>query len=221
VASRLVDLYARPALLIALRQDSAASGPGAEVTLVGQGSGRSVPGFPLHRALEACGEHLISHGGHAAAAGFRIQAELIEGFRARFCEYADRHFQAQPLSPRIVLDAEVPLSIMTYNLVRDLDHLEPYGADNRRPVFLASGLQVAEAPKLVGGGERHLSFRVKQGSTTLRAIAFGMAERLEELMSAGGACCLAFTPRQNDWQGFRRVDLEVIDFQPGAEARLA
>src|SRR5262249_39385459 len=75
VASRLVDLYARPVLLIAVRQNSADREP------VGQGSGRSVPGFPLHEALRACQEQLLSHGGHAAAAGFRISPTLIERFR--------------------------------------------------------------------------------------------------------------------------------------------
>jgi single-stranded-DNA-specific exonuclease len=75
-------------------------------------------------------------------------------------------------------------------------------------------------PNRVGGGERHLSFRVRQQGTTLRAIAFGMADRAEELMSAGGACCLVFTPRLNEWQGFRRVDLEIVDFQAKSEAHL-
>ena len=71
-----------------------------------------------------------------------------------------------------------------------------------------------------GQGERHLSFRVRQNGVALKAIAFGMADRVEELMSAGGACCLACTPKLNDWQGRRSVDLEVTDFQAGREARL-
>jgi single-stranded-DNA-specific exonuclease len=214
VASRLVDLYARPVLLIALRQERPPCAP------VGQGSGRSVPGFPLHEALQACGEHLLSHGGHAAAAGFKIQPELIETFRQRFCAYAAQYFQANPHTPRLLIDAELPLSALTTRLVQDLDHLEPYGSDNRRPLFLAAGLQVVGAPTCVGGGERHLSFRVCQQGITLRAIAFGMSDRAEELMSAAGRCCLVFTPRLNEWQGFRRVDLEVVDLQPRAQAQL-
>jgi single-stranded-DNA-specific exonuclease len=214
VASRLVDLYARPVLLIALRQDQGECGP------IGQGSGRSVPGFPLHEALQACGDHLISHGGHAAAAGFKIQPELIEGFRQRFWAYAAEYFRASPQNPRLLIDAEVPLGALTTGLVRDLDQLEPYGTSNRRPLFLAAGLQVVGEPTRVGGGERHLSFRVRQQGTTLRAIAFGMGDRAPELMSAQGSCCLAFTPRLNEWQGFRRVDLEVTDFQARPDARL-
>jgi single-stranded-DNA-specific exonuclease len=215
VASRLVELYARPVLLIGLRQER------GEACLVGQGSGRSVPGFPLHEALHACREHLLSHGGHAAAAGFKIQPEAIDGFREHFCNFASRHFQTGPPAPKLVIDAEVPLATLTPGLVQDLDRLEPYGAENCRPLFLASGLQIDGEPRKVGGGERHLSFRVRQQGRTLRAIAFNMAERTHELMSSSGACSLVFSPDLNEWQGFRRVDLKVVDFQPGAQARLA
>ncbi len=129
----------------------------------------------------------------------------------------------RPEGPRpaeLILDAEAPLSALTFGLLRDLDRLEPYGAGNRRPLFLAGGLQVEGEPRKVGGGERHLMFRVRQNGTVLKAIAFGMADRVEELMSAGGACCLACTPKLNEWQGRRSVDLEVTDFQAGPEARL-
>jgi single-stranded-DNA-specific exonuclease len=214
VASRLVDLYARPVLLIALRQER------PEAATVGQGSGRSVPGFKLHEALQACGDHLISHGGHAAAAGFKIQSESIAEFRTRFCDHAAKFFERSPFAPRLVLDAELPLSALTPGLLRDLDKLEPYGMENRRPLFLASKLEVVGTPKLVGAGERHVSFRVRQQGAAFRAIAFGMADRVEELMSAKGRCCLVFSPRINEWQGYRRIDLEVLDFQAGAEALL-
>jgi single-stranded-DNA-specific exonuclease len=214
VASRLVDLYARPVLLIALRPERGENGA------IGQGSGRSVPGFPLHEALQACDDHLISHGGHAAAAGFKIQPERVEAFRKLFCDYVARYFNGGLPPPQLVIDAEVPLGALTPRLVQQLDHLEPYGADNHRPRFLAAGLQVQGDPRRVGKDERHLTFRVRQHGTVLRAIAFGMADRIEELMSAGGACSLVFTPRINEWQGYRRVDLEVADLQPGPQARL-
>ncbi len=214
VAGRLADLYARPVLLIGVRAD-----PG-DAAAIGQGSGRSVPGFPLHEALQACTEHLLSHGGHRAAAGFRINPELIDAFRERFCHYTEQHFAGRAPAPRLVLDAEVPLSALTPGLLEEIDKLEPYGADNRRPLFLAGGLQVVGTPAKMGTGERHIHFRVQQQGTTLRAVGWGMADRIEELMSAGGDCCLAFTPKINDWQGYRRVELEVQDLQPGPQARL-
>ncbi len=233
VAGRLADLYGRPALMIALPPEgdtktdafvSSNGEPGKEGggrhVRIGIGSGRSTAGLPLHEALRACDDLLLSHGGHAAAAGFRVLPENIDAFRARLCEFTTAHYSGGPPPPMLVLDAEVPLSMLTTGLLADLDRLEPYGAENRRPLFLAGGLQVQGEPRKVGAGERHLSFRVSQQGTVLKAIAWGMAERIEELMSAGGACCLAFTPRLNEWQGRRSVDLEVVDFQAGAQARL-
>jgi single-stranded-DNA-specific exonuclease len=169
--------------------------------------------------LHACSAHLLSHGGHAAAAGFKILPEQIDRFRESFCDYAARRLGAEPRAPRLVLDAEVPLISMTPGFLRDLDRLEPYGAENRRPQFLASGLELVGVPRRVGG-DRHLSFRVRQGGHSARCIAFGQGERAEELTSGGGACCLVFTPRVNDWQGFRNVDLEVADFQANEDPRL-
>jgi single-stranded-DNA-specific exonuclease len=214
VAGRLAEQYARPTLLIALsRQD----GDGLPM---GQGSGRSVPGFSLHEALQACSDCLISHGGHKAAAGFRIRADAIDGFRERFYAVAARHFPSGPPAPRLLIDAEVPLSALTQRLVAEMDRLEPYGSENARPLLLAGDVRVVGQPRRVGGGERHLSFRVNQNSTSLRAVAFGMSNRQDELMSDGGRCCLAFTPKINEWQGFRIVELEVADFQAGPQAVL-
>jgi single-stranded-DNA-specific exonuclease len=214
VAGRLAELFARPTLLIALRQDGTENGP------VGQGSGRSVPGFALHEALRACDEHLLSHGGHKAAAGFRIDPQRIDAFRECFCAYAARQFPAGPPAPRLVIDAEVPLSALTLRLVQDLDHLEPYGMENPRPLFMAGGLQVAGQPRRIGGGDRHLMFHVRQQGTSLQAIAWGMGERLEELMSAGGQCALVFTPEINEYQGYRSVRLVVCDLQASPRAHI-
>jgi single-stranded-DNA-specific exonuclease len=218
VAGRVAEQYGRPALMIALPATDA-DGDGRHVP-VGVGSGRSVPGVALHEALRACGDLLLAHGGHAAAAGFRILPENIDAFRARLCDYVAGQFPDGQPAPMLVLDAETPLSTLTLGLLADLDRLEPYGAANRRPLFLAGGLQIKGEPRKIGGGERHLSFRVAQQGVNLRAIAWNMADRAEELMSAGGACCLAFTPKLNEWQGWRSIDLEVADFQPGARARL-
>jgi single-stranded-DNA-specific exonuclease len=209
VAGRLAEQYGRPALMIALRDSELATG-----------SGRSVPGFLLHEALQACTEYLLSHGGHASAAGFRLRPQALDSFRERFCAVAQGHFGGTPPPPRLEIDAEVPLAALTPGLVDAIAQLEPYGAGNLPPLLLAGDLQVIGTPRGVGGGERHLSFRVAQQGRELKAIAFGMTERLEELMSAGGRCCLVFRPKINEWQGRRSVDLEVRDLQAGACARL-
>lgn len=221
VAGRLAELYGRPTCMIALQPSRAATAPRDEGhARIGHGSGRSITGFPLHTALQSCSDVLLSHGGHAAAAGFRILPEQIDLFRERLCAHTVAYFPGGTPMPQLILDAELPLSVLTLGLLKDLDRLEPYGADNRRPLFLAGGLQVVGEPRKVGAGERHLSFRVKQGATKLKAIGWSMAERAAELTSAGGACCVAFTPRINEWQGRRSIDLEVADFQAGSDARL-
>ena len=211
VASRLVEHFGKPALVIAIPPNES----------VATGSGRSVPGFALHTALLACDSLLEGHGGHSAAAGFKVRPERIAAFRDRFNAHVMGHFPGGAPAPRLTLDAEVPLSALTHGLMRDLDKLEPYGAGNPKPKFLASGLK-AEAARLIGTGEvqRHMDFRVRQGDTSIRCVAWGMAERLEELMSAGGDCCLAFTPKINEWRGYRNIELHVVDLKPGTTAEL-
>ncbi len=211
VASRLVDQFGRPVLLIALRDGQPH----------GHGSGRSVPGLALHEALEECSADLVSHGGHAIAAGFRIVPEKIPEFRERFNAVAARRLGAEPAAQRWTMDAEVPLAALTTQVMLALEQLEPYGCGNPPPLLLADRLQIVGDPKRVGAGERHLSFRVRQEGRTLKAIAFGMADRLGEMMSQGGQVSLVFTPRWNEWQGMRSIEIEVKDFQAGPNAELA
>lgn len=218
-AGRLAEQYARPSLIIAIRRERSEEDPERE-DVVGVGSGRSVAGFPLHQALRECHHLLLSHGGHQAAAGFRVRPDCIEEFREAFCAVAARHFPDGPPPPRLTIDVETPLSALTFGLMKEIDRLEPYGASNPRPVFLAGGLEVVGTPRRIGQGERHMSFRVQQNGTMMRAVAFGMGDRLDELMSEGGRCSLVFTPRINEWQGYRSVEIEVIDLQPGAQAKL-
>lgn len=212
VASRLVDHFGKPALVIAL--------PANEP--IGTGSGRSIPGFALHSALVACDSLLEGHGGHAAAAGFKVRRDRLDAFRDRFNAYVADHYPGGTPAPRLTLDTEVPLSAITFGLMRDLNKLEPYGAGNSKPKFLAAGLKV-EAVRLIGKGDekRHMDFRVRQGETLIRCVAWGAAERMEELMSAGGDCCLAFTPKINEWNGNKKIELEVIDLKPGKTVQLA
>jgi single-stranded-DNA-specific exonuclease len=207
VASRLVDEYARPALMISLQNDALA-----------QGSGRSITGFPLHLALQECTEHLVGHGGHAVAAGFRLLPDRLDRFRDRFCEVAQRQLGDAPPRGELKIDAEVPLLSLTSNLMMTLEQMEPFGSGNPAPVLLADDLQVVGEPKVVK--ERHLSFRVQQQSKVVKAIGFNFVDRAAELMSQQGRCCLAFTPKLNEWNGFKSTEIEVKDFQPGPKATL-
>jgi single-stranded-DNA-specific exonuclease len=209
VASRLVDRYARPVLMVSTKED------------IGSGSGRSVDGFPLHEALAACGEHLLSHGGHAGAAGFKIHKDQMQPFKEAFLHYAKTKLDVKALQHTLVLDTEVPLSALTKGLVKGIEALHPHGSGNRRPLFLASALQIVGEPKKVGQGERHLQLRVRQENGPItKAIGWGMADRVEELMAQSGQCCLAFSPKPNEYNGYYSVDMEIADLQPGSVAQL-
>ena len=120
----------------------------------------------------------------------------------------------------MTLDAEIPLSTLTTGLMNAIDQLEPYGAGNPPPLFLAGPVQIVGEPRLVGATKRHVSMRIRQQGKQIKAIAFGMADRMDELMSAGGSCCIAFTPRFNEYQGWKTLELEVRDFQAGQVAQL-
>lgn len=210
VASRLVEKYARPVLMISTQEE------------VGSGSGRSIDGFALHEALAACGKHLISHGGHAAAAGFKVAKDKIDDLREAFVTQANKKLDGKTLQHTITLDAEIPLTALTNGLMKGIAALEPHGSGNRRPMFLASGLQVVGEPRKVGKGEHHLSFRVKQqNGPVIKAIGWGMADRVEELLSQQGECCLAFSPKINEWNGYINIDMEVADLQAGGVAKLS
>jgi single-stranded-DNA-specific exonuclease len=204
VAGRLCEQYAKPTVLIATGNGF---GPAA-------GSGRSVPGCPLHELFAECSELLISHGGHAAAAGLKIEPQNVSAFRERFAAAVRARFPDGTPRPVLPLDAELPLSSLTLGLLKEIQKLEPYGFGNTRPRFLATGLTV-EQPKKMGKDERHLSFRVVQNGTSMRAVAFGRGEDFEKLTSAGGKISLAFTPKINEWQGRKNVEVEVVDFVPG------
>jgi single-stranded-DNA-specific exonuclease len=210
VAGRLAEHYGRPTLLVAERADDEVS----------TGSARSAGLFPLHAGLAACAAHLEGFGGHAAAAGFRVRPGNLPALREAFCTAVAAASPDGPPPPRLLLDAEVPLSALTFKLLAELDKLEPYGADNPRPKFLAADVRLEGTPRRMGQEERHLSFKATQGGVSVRAVGWGMGDRLDELMSGGGRCCLAFVPRLNTWNGHTTVEMEVCDLQPGPTPRL-
>ena len=207
VAGRLVESYGKPVIVLCIdgERDIAA------------GSGRSVAGFPLHLALGASGSHLISHGGHAMAAGLKLIPANIDKLRESFSAYAAEHFdQGLPPAPSLTLDAEVPLSGFTESLLKQLDKLEPYGAENRSPVFLVGPVEVQDVRRM-GQGEKHLSFRAAQHGTTMRAVAFNKGEWFEDLVGNPQPRLLAVVPTLNEWNGRRSVELKLIDQRPSAD----
>ncbi len=204
VAGRLAEKYHRPVILIAL--DPVGVKPGI-------GSARSVPGFNLHQALAACGEHLLSHGGHAAAAGLKIDKSRVEAFRAEFCDRATAEIMSEDRVAELWIDSETPLSALTLAAIQHLERLAPFGHGNSRPLLCASGVRLLEPPKRMGNTGRHLSLRLEQHGVTMRGVAFGGGDWADELSRVEAPVSIAFRPVINEFRGRRNVELHVADWQ--------
>ncbi|NLX23852.1 MAG: single-stranded-DNA-specific exonuclease RecJ [Phycisphaerae bacterium] len=203
VASRIVERFGRPTVLIALEGEE------------GQGSGRSIPGFDLHRALGDCASYLTTCGGHAMAAGLRIARAQVEAFTEAFVARANNLLTARDLEPALHLDAEVSLGELTEPLVHDLARLRPFGCGNPKPKFASAWLDLDGEPRLVGSAGTHLAFSLRDGQTRRRAIAFGQKERFEPLLEHR-RCRVAFEPKLNTFNGHTSVELCVVDMMfPG------
>jgi single-stranded-DNA-specific exonuclease len=203
VASRVAEQFARPAVLIAINGQ----------TCVGQGSGRSYRDVDLHAALSACAVHLDSFGGHAAAAGLRIRPDRIDAFRDEFCNRLGGSANGGPREAELWIDAEVRLCDVTWRAVRELERLSPFGQENPRPVLASTRVELAEPPRTMGEGDRHLSLRVRQHNTTLRAVAFGKADWAEPIAQAGGELAISYAACINRYRGVENVELQLIDWQ--------
>ncbi len=208
VAGRLAEKYHRPVVLIAW--DPLGVKPG-------HGSARSVPGFNLHAALESCAEHLLSHGGHAAAAGLTIEPERLEAFRNDFCEVAAGQIADEGRVPELLIDAEAPLSVFNERIVRQIEQLAPFGHGNHRPLLCATGVTLAEPARPLGSSGRHLAVRLSQHAVTMRAVAFGCGERIAELTPAAGPLEVAFRPMINTFKGRSSVELQLVHWRPSQE----
>lgn len=214
VAGRLVDKHHRPVIVVSL--DKLGVKPG-------QGSARSVPGFDLHAALSECSHHLVSYGGHAAAAGLKIEEQRIEAFRTDFCEHAARCIQAEGRVAEVAIDAEAPLSSLTLSAVEQLERLAPFGNGNTRPLLATSDVELAEPPKRMGDGGRHVSLVLRHHGVTARAVAFGQGDWADELAVIDGPISVAYRPTINHFRGRRSVDLHLVDWKraPAAVAQVS
>ncbi len=196
VASRLVERFHRPTVLIAVDNGC------------GKGSARSIRGFHLYRALADCRKHLSGYGGHEFAAGLSIPEPEIPAFAAAFEAVAQRELSEEQLQPRYFYDQEVLLQELTPEAVVELDQLAPYGPGNPQPLLVARNLRALQPQVL---GEKHLRFTARQGGYSQPCIAFGMAERFDEF---AGEFDLLFTPTMNEWRGRSTVQLKVKDMRP-------
>jgi len=204
VASRLVEKYHRPTILIGTEGDRA------------QGSGRSIPGFHLFEALAACRGHLTTYGGHTMAAGLRLPAGAVGAFREAFLAYAARTIAPEDLVPRLRVDAEVDPGDLTLQIVRVLERLGPFGAGNPRPVFAARRVRVVGTPRRIGRRGDHLQMFVGTPGRARRCVGWRLGP-LADAVARAGTCGIAFTCRLSDFNPRRpEVELHLKDLWVGA-----
>jgi single-stranded-DNA-specific exonuclease len=206
VASRLVERFNRPVVLIA----------GTEKEW--KGSGRSLPAFDLHGALAACAEHLHRFGGHRAAAGLSIDPANLDEFGQAFAAHADAVLGDDDLAPLTRIDAIVPGSALTLGLATELERLAPFGLGNPDVTLLVPDVEAMQ-PGVVGDG-KHLRFRIRQRDRDAgSAIAFGLGPQLDRLrrpVRYDLACRL----KENRWNGTVAPQLvvrRIFDAPPGYE----
>jgi single-stranded-DNA-specific exonuclease len=200
VASRLVDKYHLPSLVLTVKEGVAA------------GSGRSIDGFDLYKALSQVGHLFEKFGGHAHAAGMSLRAGNLEMLKEQFERVATETLSDEELVPSIHVDAEISLRDMTPEMVRQITSLSPFGEGNPEPLFLARSLEVLGSWIV---GERHLKLRVRQGEKIFDAIGFGLAHRHSV---EGKTIDMVFTPELNRWQGYERVQVKIADLESQPEA---
>jgi single-stranded-DNA-specific exonuclease len=198
VASRLVEEFGRPTVLIALSGDQ------------GKGSGRSIPKFDLHAALGRAKEQLLRYGGHKMAAGVTVARDKVPDFAARFNEIAHLELTPADLVPEIRVDLEVSIDGMDGRLESLFRHFEPFGIGNPTPVLLARNVTIARPPRAVG--KDGLKIVLDTGTGSLDAIAWGLASRAGEF-EAGSKVDVAFRLERDEYRGESYLQARIADIR--------
>ena len=202
VATRVVERYHRPALVVSVEGE------------VAHGSGRSIPAFHLLDALDSCADLFTRFGGHAHAVGFALPSARIAELRSALDRFARARLTLADFEPLLECDGELSLDQITPDLYHSLRELEPYGMHNPEPVFLARDLLVVQPPRILK--EKHVKFRLAQNSgkpgRAIDALGWRMAERLQqETFLVGDPVEVAFTLYMNDHPDFGGLQLSLED----------
>jgi len=194
VASRLIETYYRPTIVLTKSGELVS------------GSARSVQGFNLYEAIHACREHLLGYGGHFAAAGMTLSPGKVELFSKKFEEVVSATIEPQFLIPELKIDAEIQFPEINFSFFNILQQMEPFGPENRKPVFISRGVLDTGYSKLVK--EKHIRFSLRQQDTVLTGIGFNMADKMELLKNPVD---IVYTLDENVWNGERSLQLKVLD----------
>ena len=197
VASRMVDAYYRPVVLIAVKGE------------LGKGSARSIPGLNLYKALEACRDSLEDFGGHSMAAGLTIKTENLIEFQRRFEKEVARLSRTNDRTPRLTVDAEIHFDDISAKLIDEIETFSPFGTDNPEPVFMAQNIKVVSS-KIVGQNHRRmmLTHDDQHSGKPFSAIRFNAEDNL---LKETTFARIAFRLRWNRWNGNKTVQLIIED----------
>jgi single-stranded-DNA-specific exonuclease len=202
VASRLIESHYRPTLVFTKSEEGVLAA-----------SARSVRGFDVYKAIDACSKHIIQFGGHKYAAGVTIKEENYQAFKAAFETQVAQTLTATQKEQTLDVDVGLPFTAITPKLLRILKQMEPFGPENSSPVFYTDGVVDSGYAKLVGQDKSHIKARFVQGaSSPIDAIGFGLGKKMN-LLKKGTPLRIAYALEENVWQGNVSVQLRLKDIE--------
>ena len=202
VASRIIETYYRPTLVFTKSSQGILAA-----------SARSVPGFDLYKAIDACRAHIIQFGGHKYAAGVTIKEENYKAFKENFEAQVAQTITAVQKEQALEIDLALPFTSITLKLLRILKQMEPFGPENRSPIFYTEEVKDSGYAKLVGQDKNHLKARFIQGSSSpIDAIGFGLGKKIH-LLKKRSPLRIAYSIEENVWHGNVSVQLRLKDVE--------
>lgn len=202
VASRLIESHYRPTLVFTKSEEGILAA-----------SARSVRGFDVYKAIDTCSKHIIQFGGHKYAAGVTLKEENYQAFKTAFEAQVAQTLTATQKKQTLDVDVGLPFAAITPKLLRILKQMEPFGPENRSPVFYTDGVVDSGFAKLVGQDKSHIKARFVQGaSSPIDAIGFGLGKKMN-LLKKGTPLRIAYTLEENVWQGNVSVQLRLKDIE--------
>lgn len=206
VASRLIDRYYRPTIVLTQSGNYAA------------GSARSVAGFNVYEAIHQCKDLLLGYGGHFYAAGMTLELDKVEAFQLKFEEIVASTIPPELLVPEIVIDAEILFTDLKQSFYNIICQMEPFGPDNLRPVFVIKNVVDSGYSKIVK--EQHIKFSLRQGNIVFSGIGFSLADKFH-LLHLQKPVDVVFTLDQNEWNNQCHLQMKVIDIRLSESNSLA
>lgn len=200
VASRLVEKFYRPTLMIATDEKG-----------LGRGSARSIAGFNIYEALKECEDLMVNFGGHKYAAGLTIEIENIPLLREKLSRIAAKQLTDDLLKPKLSIDSEIRFHEIDGQLIKLINRMAPFGPQNMRPLFLSKGLHVVGTPSVVG--RNHLKLKVRQDGVIMDAIGFDLGEKIYRISPGEQDVEMVYIIDENEYKGRKTIQLRVKDLR--------